>query len=311
MTRYDRTVLHIHNGDVTATMARRLGIAGTHLAFRETLVSGPIVESDWIESRARFLSTAYGENLLRVRNSLLEQEAAIDAAAREDEVVLWFEHDLFCLVNFLYLLRRVGRHPRATAIWCDKPIGTREDDELPPLFNSRGAITPRMLKAGETAWNAYASSDPTVINALLKNENSDFPFLRAGFELHATRFPSTRNGLGRVENRALDLIAAGAGDFATVFDAFNTDVPRYGFGDGEFYRLLWRLANVAVPVISLTPAEGDAPPKALLAITPAGENVLAGKVDFIELNGSEYWLGGAHLTNERVWRWDEARREIV
>jgi hypothetical protein len=304
-------VLHIHNGDVTALMARRVALDGTHMAFRETLVSGPIVENDWIETRARFISSAFGENLLRVRNSMLEQEAAIDAAMREDEVVLWFEHDLFCLVNFLYLLKRLARHPRVSAIWCDTPIGTREDDDMLPLFASRAAVTPRMFKAAENAWRAYASSDPTVINMLINRENSDFPFLRGGFELHAARFPSRKNGLGRPEMRALELIADSPGEFASIFGVYNNDVPRYGFGDGEFYRMLWRLANVAVPVISMKTTEGDAPPKALFAITAAGENVLEGKVDFIDLNGAGFWLGGAHLTSEKVWRWDESRREIV
>ncbi len=106
-------MLHIHNGDSVATTARRANLPGRHLPFRESMIAGPVRASlpqhEWIEERARFLADNYGEKLLRVRNELLEQEHAIDEARHEDEVVLWFEHDLFCLVHLLYLLNRLAK----------------------------------------------------------------------------------------------------------------------------------------------------------------------------------------------------------
>ena len=122
---------------------------------------------------------------------------------------------------------------------------------------------------------------------------------------------SLRNGLGEVEQRALDGIEAGATDFATLFLRFDQSPPRFGFGDGEFLRHLRRLATCAVPMITITEAENETPPKALFALTPAGKNVLDGKVDFIELNNAGFWLGGAHLTRARLWRWDGDGRRIV
>jgi hypothetical protein len=97
---------------------------------------------------------------------------------------------------------------------------------------------------------------------------------------------------------------------------FDQAPPRFGFGDGEFLRQLKHLANVAVPVITIVGEEKANPPKALFALTPAGVNVMEGKVDFIDVNvgnGIEagFWLGGARLTRERMWRWDADLRQIV
>ena len=64
-------------------------------------------------------------------------------------------------------------------------------------------------------------------------------------------------------------------------------------------------------MIVISEAEAEQPPKALFTITPAGQNVLEGKADFIDLNNAGFWLGGAYLTRERLWRWDAARGEIV
>lgn len=296
-------MLHIHNGESVLTVARRANLPGEHTAFRDTLVVGPIPPSDWIETRARFLSESYGEKLLRVRNELLQQQRVIDAAAGHDEVVLWFEHDLFCLVNFLYLLAKLAAHRRLTAVWSEQPIGGRDEGELELLFESRRAVTPHMLAAAQRGWTAYAAPDPLSLNLLLAEE-SDLPFLRSGLALHAARFPSTRNGLGSIESRSLEIVANGANDFAKIFDLFNTDEPRYGLGDAQLYRILWSLANVATPMLAMTKRESDTATKALFALTPAGERVLANEADYLDLNGTDFWLGGAHLTNGKVWRWD-------
>src|SRR5688572_9264602 len=98
-------MIHIHNGDVVAALAKRSNIPGQHVAFRESLVTGSVVPGEqWIESRAHALATRYGQDLLRVRTAVLAQEQMLDAA--QGEVVLWFEHDLYCLIHLAYLLQR-------------------------------------------------------------------------------------------------------------------------------------------------------------------------------------------------------------
>ncbi|HEX7191686.1 MAG TPA: hypothetical protein VF381_08955, partial [Thermoanaerobaculia bacterium] len=280
---------HIHNGDVVAEQARRSGIPGEHIAFREALATGPATRD--LETRAQYIAGSHGDNLLRVRNSLIEQERAIDEAMSADEVVLWFEHDLFCLVNLLSLLDRFASCRRLTLVWHPEPL---PQVDLYPLFESRAAVTPRMMALGRDAWAAYLSDDPRALNRFVRDDNRDFPFLRDGMTLHAARFPSTRNGLGGVEQRILDLVLNGSRDFMTLFYDFDAAPPRFGLGDAEITRVLRVLANLPVPLISMT--EESTPQKSLLALTPAAENVLRGEVDYVSVNEPDYWIGGAHLT---------------
>lgn len=301
-------MIHIHNGDVVATAARRAGIPGEHLAFRESLVTGPVRPGEeWLETRANVLAGAFGQDLLRIRTELVEQEQALDAAT--GEVVLWFEHDLFCLTHFLYLLQRV-QASQLTYVWHPTPLGELDDRELYLLFESRTAVTPAMLAAAREAWAAYTAPEPTQLNAWLYREVPELPFLREGFTLHASRFPSTANGLGAIEQRALSRIAAGVPDFATLFPLLDTDPPRFGFGDADILRHLRAMASRAVPLITMHETS-EGPPKAILAITPAGENVVRGAVDDTVINDLDLHLGGAHVTKENLWRWDEAQRKIV
>ena len=300
-------MIHILNGDSVAMLAKRAGIPGEQLPFRESLITGPVTPGEqWIETRAQALASRYGEDLLRVRTSLLEQELALDAIPSKGEVVLWFEHDVFCLVHLLYLLNRFAG-TRLALIWCPTPLGSFEERDLFLRFESRGAVTPMMTDAARKAWAAYTSPDPTALNALLDRDNADFPFLREGLSLHASRFPSTQNGLGAVERRILGILSVGAMDFVTLFPQVEPDPQRFGFGDSEVLAILKSLAERAVPLLTIT----GQPPKAIYAITPAGENVLRGDVDDCAVNDPDVWFGGAHLTKETLWRWDEGARRIL
>jgi hypothetical protein len=292
-------MIHFHNGDVVATIAKRIHIPGDHVAYRESLVTGRVVPGpDWIETRARTLAEAHGQDLLRVRTELLEQEQALDRAKKQPEVVLWFEHDLYCLVHLVYLLQRLAG-ANLSLVWCPFPLTENEERGLHLLFENREAVTPAMTSIAVKVWSAYTSPDPTGLNEWLRRDTPEFPFLRDGVALHASRFPSDTNGLGVIEQRALRHIANGFTDFPTLFEHLNAEVPRFGFGDSEVFRHLQGMAWRAVPLITLS---GE-PPKAICTITPAGENVLRGEVDDLAVNDPDLWLGGAHLTRDTQWRW--------
>ncbi len=93
-------MLHIHNGDSTAETARKSDLPGEHLARREALVCGPVPadlsEDDFRRTRAAYLAEAYELNLEDCDAQLREQGEAVARFSAHEEVVLWFEHDLFC-----------------------------------------------------------------------------------------------------------------------------------------------------------------------------------------------------------------------
>lgn len=294
---------NIHNGDLVASLARRSSIPGQHIAYRESLITGPVVPGEqWIETRATALSQHSGHDLLRVRTEIMEQEQMLDAAADEGEVVLWFEHDLYCLIHLISLLQRFQKG-RLSMVWSPEPLSNNDERALYLLFESRMAVLPSMTKTAREVWEAYTAPEPSALNDLLSRDNPDFPFLREGLNLHASRFPSEKNGLGRIEGHALELIAGGIVDFPSLFDQINLRIPRFGFGDTALFQSLLSIAWCAAPLITVT---GELP-KALFAITPLGEKVLSGEVDHLSINDPDIWFGGTHLTRENVWRWDGVR----
>src|SRR5437870_5779902 len=320
-------MLHIHNGDSAADTAKHSGIPGEHLAWREALVCGPapanLSEDEFRDMRARHLADAYGVKIESCQKELREQQEALARFSDHEEVVLWFEHDLFCQVQLIYFLdwfarRELGK-TRLSLICIGEfhgvqnfhGLGQLNEEQLKSLFPQRIDVTSSQLDLGSKAWQAYSSPDAANLVSLLDSDMSALPFLKGAVEKHLRRFPSTHNGLGRIENAGLELIAAGRREFKSRFPAFPRQEPEYGFGDAQLYLEIKRLANAPVPLLRQSNGYrfAMAPAAMLLSsfeITEHGRAALNGDEDFVIRNGIDLWLGGVHLNGkEAAWRWEE------
>jgi hypothetical protein len=324
-------MLHIHNGDSTAETMRAAGFPGEHIAFQEALAGGPTPAGQppdrWRSIRSHYLAGFSGEEALLIQDSLAANDAMLAGASAHDEVILWFEHDLHCQFNLLYLLNLFAQAPvrpsRLSLICIDrfpgisnfKGLGQLTAQQMASLFDPRQAVTEAQLQLASRAWAAYCAPNPTGIEALLAEDTSALPYLHGALARHLARFPSMQNGLGEIENRLLWGIANGRTSFGKLYSALSDEDTIYsGLGDLSIWDHLKRTAEARVPLVSIVSAASNTtqlPFDAMLALTRAGEEVLAEKADFIALNGIDQWLGGVHLTANHLWRWDAARRTLT
>ena len=326
-------MLHIYNGDSTADTAKKANIPGEHAVWREALVCGPtpghFSEPEFIKVRANHLSEAYVVPIEKCESDLQEQHQALASFSDHEDVVLWFEHDLFCQINLIYLLNWFAQEElgetKLSLICIDEfpsvqifhGLGQLNEEQLTSLLPRREPITKAQLDVGSRAWQAYSAPNPAKLTSLLSSDLSVLPFLDAALRRHLLRFPSTRNGLGRIENIGLELVAGGYAKFKSLFPAFLRREPEYGFGDAQFYLALRRMATSPVPLLSQKNGGNSAhdPAQMLLSsfeLTQQGEAVMAGQEDFVIQNGIDLWLGGVHLKGkESPWRWDEQGQELL
>lgn len=327
-------MLHIHNGDCSANIAKESSLPGEHFAVRESLITGPtpaaVSLSEWNNIRAQHLSESYGVDFEDCAQGLLDQDKKLASFPEHEEVVLWFEHDLFCQTNLLYLLHWFAQQnmgdTRLSLICIGefpgkenfRGLGELNAGEMASLFPNRQPVTSAQLKLGEFAWKAYCSPDPTEIKKVVTSDTSLLPFLGAAFQAHLRRFPSTKNGLGRIEEKALELINGGAKTFDALFPRFAAAEPIYGLGDAQFWLALKRLSVGKQPLVKIENGDDggggltpDIVRKAEFEVTNAGDAVLRGETDDVELNGIDCWLGGVHLVPNNLWRWDELSAVVI
>ena len=134
--------------------------------------------------RARHLVEGYGADVDKCETELRVQEDALRRFADHDEIVLWFEHDLFCQVHLVYLLdwfaRRDRGHTRLSLICIDRfpgienfrGLGELNEEQLKSLLPQRTLISESQLELGARAWAAYSSSTPKQIESLISNETT-------------------------------------------------------------------------------------------------------------------------------------------
>jgi hypothetical protein len=325
-------MLHIHNGDSSAETAKTARIPGEHLAWREALVCGPapanLSDGEFLELRARHLAEAYGVDVDECATKLRRQQAALEKFSDHKEVVLWFEHDLFCQVHLIYLLnwfaQRDRGHTKLSLIGIDqfpgvddfRGLGQLNEQQMESLLPQRKEVSEAQLQLGAKAWAAYCSSTPAHLEDLISAKTDALPFLKTAFAKHLERFPSVRNGLGRIENVLLELIANGQKDFKSLFSAFQEREPLYGFGDAQVFLHLKELANDTHPLLTMSNASSGLLNSSQIAassfeFTEQGTRILNGEEDVVRLRGIDSWLGGVHLRGKTdAWRWDDAAQTV-
>jgi hypothetical protein len=318
-------VLHILNGETTEAILSQTTVGGDRFSFRDALIAGPapaVNESEWRRIRAAHLAEAYGVEVVNCENDFARQQQIFESFAAHEEVTLWFESDLFCQANLLYVLDWCAqRHPETKlSLICigefpGRPkfrgLGELTPQELSSLFDKRIEVTGAQLELAARAWQAYRSEDPQELERLLQTDTSALPFLDAALRLQLTRFPSARNGLNRIQSTGLELIGKGFTGFLDLFSRFVAAEPDYGLGDAQFWNVLQQLKRGASPLL-LADSNESTMSESAFAITDAGRSVLNGAADRVTLNGIDEWLGGVHLQgNANIWRWDEIEEKLV
>ncbi|MFY9824588.1 MAG: DUF1835 domain-containing protein [Thermoanaerobaculia bacterium] len=323
-----RKYLHVTNGDSAAETLRESGVGGVVTITADVLHEGPapagLAPERWRKVRARYLAeSGYGDY-----DSCLAQLTRWDRTLEDfrpyDEIVLWFEHDLF---DQLLLVRALhgfaGRNLGGTelSLICigEMPgivpfhgLGQLSPPQMASLLERRQRVNEGQKLLGRDAWRAFCAPDPAGLEALLRHDLSPLPFLAGALRRHLEEFPSTFNGLSRSERQIVRVLADGEATFEELFRGTQRLEERVYMGDSSVLRVLRELASSPRPLVRLEPALNGSPYPQRIALTTTGRDVLDGRDDWVRIRGIDRWLGGVHLQGrESAWRWYEAGRRLV
>ena len=324
-------MLHITNGDSAAETIKDAVFSGQILAWRDVLHEGPVPGNLSLANlsriRAEFIAAQGWGNSLEVEKGFAERDQIISRFQEHDEVVLWFEHDLYDQLQLIQILAWfaacdlliptklklicIGEYPGVQPFFG---LGQLNANQLAALYPQRKLLTREQIKSGRAAWQAFTTSDPTEVTTLLAGDTSALPFLHNALLRHLQQFPSSGNGLGRSEQQILAAITAGNHTPSEIFRADQAMEEAVFMGDSTFWSYLKRLCEGAQPLLKIADGAAFSLPLTQpdenffaqkLILTDTGRAVLAGQADQIKLNGIDRWFGGVHLKgNEIVWRWD-------
>lgn len=251
----------------------------------------------------------------------------IEFCARFEAVELWVDPDPNAQLTLIWLLDYLRHHAEAASklrlVQADVRIGNCTPEELAKWRLPTVKLLNAHLEAASMGWQAYLQPRPQDWFNLLGEDLSVLPQLRQSVLELLEELPMDATGLGATEMRMLELISAGnAGPF-DVFPGDNGRNQRRVFGYWEVGTLLDGLARCPEPVVSGLD-EGpftlemhddrnrlERYRRSKLELTALGKAVLARAEDFSRHNPIHRWWGGTELTNDRLWRWDRASRDLI
>lgn len=326
--------LHIANGTSTTTLIERAGIPGDCSIWADALHDGPVPgglsNEELREVRAKYFAHLLGEDWRGWYDEVTRWDDAVQRVAEYDEVVLWFEHDLFDQLNLIQLLDRldtVRRHaPARISLVCIdrfpgrlrfRGLGELTPSELATLPALRQPVTDGQFNLAGRSWRAFTDADPRAVEALLEADTSDLPFLANAFHRYLDEFPDSVTGLSRTENRVLE-IGWAMTPLERAFAAMHEGENAFFIGDLSFLGVVRELAATDPPLLQLfnLPADVLDLPLAMASTrfqtTNVGRAVVEGRQDRVPTTGIDTWRGGVHLAGrDTVWRWDRATGRLA
>ena len=180
-------MLHVTNGDVVAELVRDARLPGAIVPWRDVLHEGPVPglpfsHEELREVRARFIETCGWSPYEAVYGLFAARDRVLVAVQGTEDVVLWFERDLYDQLQLIEILDRLGAR-RASLIDLGEPRRIGVLDAVAG-YESRTRVTGAACRLGRDAWRAFTSADPTDLERLLDAGTADLPFLEAALLRH-------------------------------------------------------------------------------------------------------------------------------
>jgi hypothetical protein len=314
-------VLHITNGESVTGTFRQVRFPGTYLAWNDVLHDGPVPQtknlSELSEIRSQAMAAFGGGDPAKLRAAFTARDQTLMGFRKHQDVVLWFEHDLYDQLQLLQLLDwfeqqdleginldlvQINSYPGVRPF---HGLGQLSGPQLARLFPMRKRVTHTQRSIASEAWRAFRAEDPSDLVAISKQKFDEMSFLAAALVRFLEEYPWTSDGLSRTERQVLQAAAGGKRKKQEIYmeSRKQEDVP---WGDSSVYlRVAWLTAGANPALVETSKNE--------FAITDAGRQLLEGKADWTKLQGSfDRWLGGVHLTGEAPqWRWDPEKTTLI
>lgn len=254
-------VVHILNGDSTSLGIKEGAIEGDCIVWREMLTEGPlsidIVNDDFWNKRNVFFENEFSVDRLEYYDKTHQELTKIKHISNYNEVVLWFEYDLFCQVNLIalctyllssykdsidYYLVCTGRKKGEEHL---QTLSDYAPNEYKKLLESRSKLSQQDLLFAKECWEKYVSNDLYELKAFNFAKNIMFKYLQLVMNQHMKRF-ADKSGLNQIDYKILDIIDSNIftkKNIVSTLLIWQKKETVYGFGNLQYVRYLNKLSS--------------------------------------------------------------------
>lgn len=257
--------LHILNGDSTWSKFKDSSLTGDVIVWREVLSEGPLDATlpypQFFELRSKWIAAAFNAQNADYQQKVITEFEKIRLADSYEEIVLWFEFDLHCQINLLFLLDYFWKNPTKATLSLICPsahpnhpdfrgIGQLTPEELAGLFPSRILLKPETLAFASNVWEAYCSQQTDILKNFLDKDFGQLTLLKPALQAHLDRIPTDRSAPSVFDQKLIEIVNNHSQNRLEIYNEFWKTSAICGMGDAEIDLYLDRLAKQKlIPII--------------------------------------------------------------
>lgn len=247
--------LHISNGESLTEYLKELDFKGDILTWHEMLCEGntysKIDTLEFLNQRKAFLNTYYD---IEIDEYAFHKELdLLNHIDKYDNIVLWFEYDLFCHINLIAVIsllkeKRInlplylvcsGRVEGESSL---KGLSELSEHSLLSHFENKILLTPKDIELAIDVWKIYCGKDHNLLKPYILQKSS-FIYLNSCLKAHLHRFPNLKNGLSVLEENILKIVKDNSIKSEHHLLGYILNYQGYyGYGDIQIQRLINNLS---------------------------------------------------------------------
>lgn len=289
--------LHIVNGDSLTEQMQELNLPGEVVVWRELLCEGPTrqkLDSEFFKIRKEFLKDTYDISPGNYEERFIAEVEKLKTIKDYDNVVLWFEFDLFCHINMLAAISCLleKEHDAPISLVCSKklegekeflPLSQLSTKELKNHYENRIELNTEDIEVALLIWELYCGNNPMKLKPQIKVA-TNFEYLSSCIRAHVERFPNSKTGINTLERNILKLIEGHEIKSQNHLLGYALQYQGYyGYSDNQMERLISKLSL-------FFKVESDR-----LVLSENGQLALEEKKNFYRDLKNEDYFGGAKM----------------
>jgi len=315
--------LHITNGDIAANLIQDAGIEGAIIPWRDVLHEGPVPFGMSLEElskvRAEYIASRGWENKAEVLSSFHERDQALENFKDHDQLVLWFEHDLYDQLQIIQILaylatRDLHKYP-IKMICTEAYLGMQSIDGIKALVNEIQPVSYEMITIATTAWQVFTLNSPKEWFNLLEANTDCLPFLKGAVKRLLQEYPDSKTGLTQTQKEVLQIVnQEGSINAHQVFNSYQQQEERRFMGDVVFWGYVSQMLDGENAVLKLqddktlrVPVSDDQ----VFSVTEKGKALINGEYHWPGQKELDRWIGGVHLKANDCWFWDNENEVLI
>lgn len=243
--------LHITNGNHLTDYLKELRYEGHFLTWQEMLCEGPTTEriatQEFYNLRKEFLQEYYEIEINE--EELIEEIDILNHTEQFEDIVLWFEYDLFCHINLIAIINLLRQKDVALPLYlvCSgrvkgekelKALAELKPEQLQQHYAEKIKLSTDDTDLMRSLWRIYCGKDHNLFKPYIV-QNSSFPYLSNCLRAHLERFPDSETGLSTLETHTLQMIADQSIKSKRHLLGYILNFQGYyGFGDLQINRMI-------------------------------------------------------------------------